>query len=279
MSPPARRSRRSTSAMKSWVSRAEPALRPTRLTPNTPMLRRVRSCRGCGRFRRGTLLTEDRQRGHAGAEEPAVADDRRGLGERHCLGHEMRRRDGPVEPVREHRDGSHRDFALDHPAGPQPLGDGHAARAQAAHGHRRRRRRERAGQRLGQIGGQKGGEARVDRRVELAVISCGPANLGTTPSSDGASTAGRSWMLAIRQGSDTTRLPTVTRPRTASAKSSTHSPAFHAGRNPHRSRSREVSISGALCTSCSSANAATGVAQRPQLPPIRTMGRPSAAAS
>ena len=40
----------------------------------------------------------------------------------------------------------------------------------------------------------------------------GPANLGTTPSSAGASTAGRSRILASRQGSDITRLPTVTLP-------------------------------------------------------------------
>src|SRR5208337_1847777 len=73
----------------------------------------------------------------------------------------------------------------------------------------------------------------------------GPANLGSTPSSAGASTAGRSAMLASRHGSDTTRLPTVSRPRTASARSSIHSSEFQAGWNPQSPRSREVSISGA----------------------------------
>src|SRR5246127_2270026 len=48
----------------------------------------------------------------------------------------------------------------------------------------------------------------------------GPAQFGFTPSSVGESTAGRSGMLAIRQGSEITLLPRVTRPRTASAKSS-----------------------------------------------------------
>src|ERR1700761_9658410 len=58
----------------------------------------------------------------------------------------------------------------------------------------------------------------------------GPAQLGFTPSSVGVSTAGRSATLVIRHGSENTFVPTVTRPRPASAKSSTHSAAFPAGR-------------------------------------------------
>lgn len=95
-----------------------------------------------------------------------------------------------------------------------------------------------------------------------------PAKFGLTPSSLGASTEGRSWMVASRQGSDITRLPTVTRPRTASAKSSMHSPDSHAGRNPHSCRNRERSMSGAPFARCSS----------PGSKPSRTTGRPRAAA-
>src|ERR1700757_3098401 len=48
-----------------------------------------------------TLLAEDRQGGHAGAEVPAVSDNRRGLDERYGFGHEVSRRDRAIEPVRE----------------------------------------------------------------------------------------------------------------------------------------------------------------------------------
>ncbi|COX04578.1 Uncharacterised protein [Mycobacterium tuberculosis] len=103
----------------------------------------------------------------------------------------------------------------------------------------------------------------------------GPANLGATPSSAGESTAGRSWMLASRQGRENVRFPRPIRPRTARVKSSRHSSAFQAGWNPQRSRRSVTSINGALCRSSSSANEVT---RRSTGEPIGTMGRPSAAA-
>ena len=93
---------------------------------------------GAAGFQGWTLLTEDRQGRHAWTEESAIADNRRGLGERHRFGHEMRRSNRPIQPVAEHRDGSHGDFPLDDPAGSQPLRDGHAAGAQPAHSRRGR---------------------------------------------------------------------------------------------------------------------------------------------
>ena len=157
----------------------------------------------------------------------------------------MRRRDGPVESVGEHRNGSHGDFTLDDPAGPQPLGDAYAAGTQPAHGHRRRRRRERAGQRLGQIGGQVGRETRVDRGVEFAVNSVRASQSGVPPRRRPArrrQAVPGYWPAA--RAATSPACPRVTRPRTASAKSSTHSSEFQAGWNPHSSRNREVSISG-----------------------------------
>src|ERR1700759_153212 len=102
----------------------------------------------------------------------------------------------------------------------------------------------------------------------------GPANLGTTPSLAGASTAGRSWILASRQGSDITRLATVTLPRTANAKSSTDSSEFHAGRNPPSSRSGKVFINGALRTNSSSTSERTRPRSELGTEPSGTIGRP-----
>lgn len=50
--------------------------------------------------------------------------------------HNMSRRDASVQSVGKYRDGAHGDFALNHPAGPQPLGDAHTPGAQAPHSHR-----------------------------------------------------------------------------------------------------------------------------------------------
>src|SRR6202022_1937241 len=51
----------------------------------------------------------------------------------------------------------------------------------------------------------------------------GPASTGDTPSAAGMSTAGMSWTGMRRHGSDVDHEPTLTRPRTANAKSWRHS--------------------------------------------------------
>ena len=100
----------------------------------------------------------------------------------------------------------------------------------------------------------------------------GPAMTVGAPSAAGISTAGMSCTRVSRHGRGVDQLPTLTRPRTAIATSSTHSRAVQAGLKFHLSCSSAVSIDGALSSRSSSA---TGLSFRSSR---GILGRPSVAA-
>ena len=272
-SPPASCSRRSISATKSAVSRGEPALKQIWLTPNTPMLRTVRRC-----LRAPTELV-------GGRSSPKIGSDAM-LGPKNPLLATMvvGLTNGTVSAMKcaaviapYSRWANTATVRTEISRWTIPPGRSRSAIPTPV----ARRPRTVTEADDGENGPGSASDKLVARKVgnrgsigvsNSPLSPSGPANLGTTPSSAAASTAGTSVTLGTRQGSDITRLPRATRPRAARAKSSRHSSALHAGENPHVSLSREVFRIGAISRPAKDAQRRASPAGQ------GTIGRPSALA-